>query len=56
VLRRIFGPNRDEVMGGLRKLHYEEFHYLYSLPSIIQMIRSRRMKWAGHVGREEECI
>jgi hypothetical protein len=44
VLRRIFGPNRDEVMGGLLKLHNEELHCLYSLPSIIRRIRSRRMR------------
>jgi hypothetical protein len=49
VLRGIFGPNRDEMMEGLRKLHNVELHYLYSLPSIIGMIRSRSMRWAGHV-------
>jgi hypothetical protein len=47
VLRRIFGPKRDEVTGGWRKLHYN----LYSSPSIIRMIKSRRMRWAGHVAR-----
>jgi hypothetical protein len=46
VLRRIFGPKRDEVTGGLRKLHNEELHNLYSSPSIIRMIKSRRMRWA----------
>jgi hypothetical protein len=51
VLRRIFGPKRDEVTGGWRKLHNEELHSLYSSPSIIRMIKSRRMIWAGHVAR-----
>jgi hypothetical protein len=49
VLRRIFGPKRDEVTGGWRKLHNEEFRDLYSSPSIIRIIKSRRMKWTGHV-------
>jgi hypothetical protein len=49
VLRRIFGPKRDEVMGKWRKLHIEELCSLYSLPSIIRIIKSRRMRWAGHV-------
>jgi hypothetical protein len=50
VLRRIFGPQRDEVMiGGWRKLHNEELHNLYSSPS--RMIKSRRMGWAWHVAR-----
>jgi hypothetical protein len=51
VLRRIFGPKRDEVTGGWRKLYNEELHNLYSSPSIITMIKSRRMRWAGHVAR-----
>jgi hypothetical protein len=51
VLRRIFGPKRDEVTGVWRKLHNEELHNLYSLPSIIRMIKSRRMRWAGNVAR-----
>jgi hypothetical protein len=51
VLRRIFGPKRDEVTGGWRQLHNEELHKLYSSPSIIRMIKSRRMRWAGHVAR-----
>jgi PAS domain-containing protein len=51
ALRRIFGPKRDEVMGRWRKLHNEELRDLYSLPSIIRMIKSRRMRWAGHVSR-----
>jgi hypothetical protein len=50
VLRRIFGPERDEVMGGWRKLHNKKLHDLYSSPSIIRIIKSRRMRWAGHVG------
>jgi hypothetical protein len=52
VLRRIFGPKRDEVTGGWRKLHNEELHNLYSSPSVIRMIKSRRMRWAGHVARK----
>jgi hypothetical protein len=51
VLRRIFGPKRDEVAGGWKKLHNEELHNLYSSPSIIRMIKSRRMRWAGHVAQ-----
>jgi hypothetical protein len=51
VLRRIFGPKRDEVTGGSRKLHNEELHNLYSSPSIIRMIESRRMGLAGNVAR-----
>jgi hypothetical protein len=47
VLRRIFGPKGNEVTGGWRKLRHEELHYLYSSPSIISMIKPRRMKWAG---------
>jgi hypothetical protein len=47
VLRRIFGPEKDEVTGGWRKLHNEELHNLYSSPSIIRMIKSRKMRWAG---------
>jgi hypothetical protein len=49
VLRRIFGPKRDEVTGGWRKLHNEELHNLYSSPSISRMLKSGRMTWAGHV-------
>jgi hypothetical protein len=48
---RIFGPKRDEVTGGWRKLHNEELHNLYSSPSIIGMIMSGRMRWAGHIAR-----
>jgi hypothetical protein len=51
VLRRIFGPKRDEVTGGWRKLHNEELHGLYSLPSIVRVIKARRMRWARHVAR-----
>jgi hypothetical protein len=51
VLRRIFGPKRDEVTGGWRKLHNEELRNLYSSPSIIRIIKSRRMRWACHVSR-----
>jgi hypothetical protein len=50
-LWRIFGPKRDEVTGSWRKLHYEEHHNLYSYPSIIRMIKLRRMRWMGHVAR-----
>jgi hypothetical protein len=50
-LRRIFGSKRDEVSGGWRKLHNEELHNLYSSPNIITMIKSRTMKWVGHVVR-----
>jgi hypothetical protein len=51
VLRRIFGPKRDEVTGDWKKLHNEELHKFYSLPVIITMIKSRRMRWAVHVAR-----
>jgi hypothetical protein len=51
VLRRIFGPKRDEVTGGCRKLHNEEFHNFYSSPNIIRIIKSRRMRWAENVAR-----
>jgi hypothetical protein len=51
VLRRKFGPKRDEVTGGWRKLHNEELHNLYSSPSMIRVIKSRRMRWVGHVER-----
>jgi hypothetical protein len=54
VLRRIFGPKRGEVTGSWRKLHSEELHNLYSSPSIIRMIKSKTMRWAGHVTRMGE--
>jgi len=52
VLRRVFGPKRDEVTGVWRKLHNEELSDLYSLPNIVRMVKSRRMRWAGHVARK----
>jgi hypothetical protein len=54
VLRRIFGPRRDEVTGEWRKLHNEELHNLYSFQDIIRQVKSRRMRWAGHVSRMGE--
>jgi hypothetical protein len=54
VLRRIFGPKMDGVTGGWIKLHNEELHNLYSSPSKIRIIKSRRMRWVGHVARMEE--
>jgi hypothetical protein len=54
VLRRILGPKRDEVMGEWRKLHKKELRDLYSSPSIIRIIKSRRMRWTGHVARMGE--
>jgi hypothetical protein len=51
VLRRMFGPKRDEVTGDWRKLHNEELHNLYFSPSILRVIKSRRMTWAGRVVR-----
>jgi hypothetical protein len=57
VLRRIFGPKRDDVTGEWGKLHNEELHILYSSPNIIRQIKSRRMRWAGHVAcMGEECV
>jgi hypothetical protein len=53
-VRKIFGPKRDEVIGDWRKLHNEELHNLYSSPSIIRIIKSRRMRWARHVARMGE--
>jgi hypothetical protein len=49
VLRRIFGPKRAEMVGGWRKMHNEGLHNLYSSPSIIRMIKPRKMRWAGHL-------
>jgi hypothetical protein len=54
VLRRIFGPKRDKVTGEWRKLQNEEIHILYSSSNIIRQIKSRRMRWAGHVARMGE--
>jgi hypothetical protein len=54
VLRRIFGPKKDEMTGGWRKCYNEELHDLYSSPSIIRIIKSRGMRWAGHVARMVE--
>jgi len=54
VLRKIFGPKRDEVTREWRKLHYEELNVLYSSPNIVRVIKSRGMRWAGHVARMGE--
>jgi hypothetical protein len=54
MLRRILGPKADEVTGGWRRLHNEEFRNFYSSPIIIRMIKSSRMRWAGHVVRMGE--
>jgi hypothetical protein len=54
VLRQIFGPKRDEVTGEWRKLNHEELNDLYCSPSIFRMIKSRRMRWAGHVARDRK--
>jgi hypothetical protein len=54
VLRRIFGPKRDEARGEWRKLHSGELNNLFSSPDIIRQIKSRRMRWAGHVARMGE--
>jgi hypothetical protein len=54
VLRRMFGPRRNEVTGDWRKLHNEELHNLYSSLNISRLIKSRRMRWAGHVARVGE--
>jgi len=59
VLRRIFGPRRDEVTGQWRRLHNEELNDFYSSPKIVWVIKSRRMRWVGHVahmGEERGCI
>jgi hypothetical protein len=54
VLSRVFGPKKDEVTGEWRKLHNEELSDLYSLPNIVRVVESRRMRWAGHVARMGE--
>jgi hypothetical protein len=54
VLRRIFGPKKDEVTGEWRRLHNKELYALYSIPDIIRVIKSRRLRWAGHVARMGE--
>ena len=58
VLRRVFGPKRDEVTGEWRKLHNEELSDLYSLPNTVRVVKSRRMRWAGHVARmgQGRCV
>jgi hypothetical protein len=58
VLKRIFGPKRDEVTGQWRKLNNQELHDLYSSPTIVRVIKSRRMRWSGHVSRmgEGRCV
>jgi hypothetical protein len=52
VLRRVFGPKRNEVTGAWRKLHNEKLNDLYSLPNIVRVVKSRRMRWDGHVGED----
>jgi len=54
VLRRIFGPKRDEVRGKWRKLHSDELNDLYFSPNIVRMIKSRKIRWVGHVARMGE--
>jgi len=58
VLRRIFGPKREEVTGEWRKLHNEEVNDLYFSPNVVRVIKSRRIRWAGHVARigEKRCV
>jgi len=51
VLRRVFGPKRDDVTGKWRKLHKEELNDLHSLPNTVRVVKSSRMRWAGHVAR-----
>jgi hypothetical protein len=58
VLRRIFRPMREEMVGGWRRQHSEELHNLYAFPDIIREIKSRRMRWTGHAARmgNERCV
>jgi hypothetical protein len=56
VLRRTFGPKRDDVMGDWRTLHYEELHNLYSSPNIIRLIKPRRMKWLEYVAQMRRTV
>jgi hypothetical protein len=56
MLRRMFGPKGGQMTGGCRKLHNEELHNLYSSSSIITVMKSRMMRWAGHIWGEEQCI
>ena len=56
VLRRLFGPKRDELTGEWRKHHNEELNDLYSLPNIVRVVKSRGMRWAGHVSHMGEDI
>jgi hypothetical protein len=53
VLRKIFGPKREEVAGSWRRLHNEELHNLYASPNITRVIKSRRMRWEGHIATWE---
>jgi hypothetical protein len=55
-LRRIFGPRREEVVGGWRRLHNEELQNFYALPNIVREIKSRRVRWVGHVARMKEMM
>ena len=54
MLRKVFGPKRDEVTGKWRKMHNEELNNLHSLPNIVRVVKSRRISWAGHVARMGE--
>jgi hypothetical protein len=56
LLRRVFGPKRDEVTVEWRKLHNEELNDLYSLPNIVRVVKSRRIRWVGHLYGEERGV